>query len=148
MYCWDSTIEYTNLFLWRRAGGSGAGIVAKDALGNDVKATEWLKTHGANDRNLVQGLKVGQTNLCHMPYTTPCSCRTANLTHGNDVQADATYLIVTENKEIEKYGLNAVCTHLGCVVPWNSVCVSLSNNAVLWQTHICKLCCNSKTKTI
>lgn len=37
------------------------------------------------------------------------------------VQADATYLVVTEKNEIEKYGLNAVCTHLGCVVPWNSV---------------------------
>lgn len=37
------------------------------------------------------------------------------------MQSDATYLIVTENNEIEKYGLNAVCTHLGCVVPWNSV---------------------------
>lgn len=34
-------------------------------------------------------------------------------------QGDATYLIVTEKGEIEKYGLNAVCTHLGCVVPWN-----------------------------
>ncbi|MFM7888970.1 MAG: cytochrome b6-f complex iron-sulfur subunit, partial [Pseudanabaena sp.] len=27
---------------------------------------------------------------------------------------------VTENKEIASYGLNAVCTHLGCVVPWNA----------------------------
>ena len=37
------------------------------------------------------------------------------------LQADATYLIVNENAAIEKYGLNAVCTHLGCVVPWNPV---------------------------
>lgn len=41
-----------------RAGGGGAGITAKDALGNDVKASEWLKSHPAGDRNLVQGLKV------------------------------------------------------------------------------------------
>ena len=34
-------------------------------------------------------------------------------------QGDATYLIVKEDKTIETYGLNAVCTHLGCVVPWN-----------------------------
>lgn len=34
-------------------------------------------------------------------------------------QADATYLIVNTEGSIEKYGLNAVCTHLGCVVPWN-----------------------------
>lgn len=30
------------------------------------------------------------------------------------------YLIVKEDKTIESYGLNAVCTHLGCVVPWSS----------------------------
>jgi cytochrome b6-f complex iron-sulfur subunit len=28
------------------------------------------------------------------------------------------YLIVKEDKTLESYGLNAVCTHLGCVVPW------------------------------
>jgi len=25
---------------------------------------------------------------------------------------------VTNDGDIEKYGINAVCTHLGCVVPW------------------------------
>ena len=24
-----------------------------------------------------------------------------------------------ENSKIEDFGINAVCTHLGCVVPWN-----------------------------
>ena len=33
--------------------------MAKDALGNDVKASAWLKTHAAGDRSLTQGLKVG-----------------------------------------------------------------------------------------
>lgn len=33
--------------------------MAKDALGNDVKATTWLKTHQPGDRSLTQGLKVG-----------------------------------------------------------------------------------------
>jgi hypothetical protein len=37
-----------------------------------------------------------------------------------DTQGDPTYLIVTDG-DIEKYGLNAVCTHLGCVVPWVNV---------------------------
>lgn len=32
--------------------------MAKDALGNDVKESEWVKTHLPNDRSLVQGLKV------------------------------------------------------------------------------------------
>ena len=55
-----------------------------------MKESVWLKTHGPGARELTQGLK-----------------------------GDATYLIVTEENKIEKYGLNAVCTHLGCVVPWN-----------------------------
>jgi cytochrome b6-f complex iron-sulfur subunit len=71
-------------------GGSTGGLVAKDALGDDVTFSGWLATHQPGERKLVQGLK-----------------------------GDATYLIVTEDKTIENYGLNAVCTHLGCVVPWN-----------------------------
>merc|ERR1711988_1291232 len=71
-------------------GGGGGGLVAKDAVGDDVTFKGWLETHGAGERKLVQGLK-----------------------------GDATYLIVTDDKKIESYGLNAVCTHLGCVVPWN-----------------------------
>jgi len=79
----------------RRLGDQFARIVshdanAKDALGNDVVISEWLKTHLVGYRALVQGLK-----------------------------GDATYLIVNDAKEIENYALNAVCTHLGCVVPWN-----------------------------
>lgn len=35
------------------------------------------------------------------------------------LQGDPTYLIVTE-QGIEKYGVNSICTHLGCVVPWNA----------------------------
>lgn len=34
-------------------------------------------------------------------------------------QGDATYLTVTDDKKILDYGIVAVCTHLGCVVPWN-----------------------------
>jgi cytochrome b6-f complex iron-sulfur subunit len=71
-------------------GGGGAGLVAKDALGDDVTFTGWLAKHQAGDRQLVQGLK-----------------------------GDAHYLIVTAENKIEDYALNAVCTHLGCVVPWN-----------------------------
>jgi cytochrome b6-f complex iron-sulfur subunit len=77
-------------FFPKGAGSSAGGLTAKDALGNDVKASAWLATHKKGDRSLTQGLK-----------------------------ADATYLIVNDDGEIEKYGLNAVCTHLGCVVPWN-----------------------------
>ena len=37
---------------------------------------------------------------------------------GQGLKGDVTYLIVKEDKTINDYGLNAVCTHLGCIVPW------------------------------
>lgn len=78
-------------FLPPSSGGTGGGLTAKDALGNDIKASEFLATHNAGDRVLAQGFK-----------------------------GDPTYLIVTGEAAIADYGLNAVCTHLGCVVPWNA----------------------------
>ncbi|KAI0527298.1 hypothetical protein KFK09_002897 [Dendrobium nobile] len=33
---------------------------------------------------------------------------------------DPTYLVVEADRSLATYGINAVCTHLGCVVPWNS----------------------------
>merc|ERR1711871_1787682 len=35
------------------------------------------------------------------------------------LKGDPTYLVVTNENKIEDFGINAVCTHLGCVVPWN-----------------------------
>lgn len=70
--------------------GAGGGVIAKDALGNAIGASEFLNTHNAGDRTLAQGLK-----------------------------GDPTYIVVTEDKQIADYGINAICTHLGCVVPWN-----------------------------
>jgi hypothetical protein len=46
-------------------------------------------------------------------------------------QGDPTYLIVTDN-DIEKFGLNAVCTHLGCVVPWVGVSSRLNSVSPGW----------------
>tara|TARA_Y100001968_G_scaffold309723_1_gene329852 strand:- start:15723 stop:16250 length:528 start_codon:yes stop_codon:yes gene_type:complete len=74
-----------------RAGGGGGGSSAKDELGNPVTASGWLSNHAAGDRSLVQGLK-----------------------------GDPTYLIVEGPEAITDYGINAICTHLGCVVPWNN----------------------------
>mmetsp|Transcript_12413 Transcript_12413/g.37871 ORF Transcript_12413/g.37871 Transcript_12413/m.37871 type:complete len:207 (+) Transcript_12413:79-699(+) len=72
-------------------GGAGGGTVAKDALGNNVVKSKWIQANGKGSRKLVQGLK-----------------------------GDATYLLVNEEgTDLEGYGVNAVCTHLGCVVPWN-----------------------------
>lgn len=86
-------VPFASFFVPKSAGGGkgDGGLVAKDALGNDVKKSEYLSSHLANSRELVQGLR-----------------------------GDATYLIVNEDKsDLEFYALNAVCTHLGCVVPWN-----------------------------
>ncbi|MBD2743038.1 cytochrome b6-f complex iron-sulfur subunit [Coleofasciculus sp. FACHB-1120] len=73
------------------SGGTGGGLTAKDAIGNDVIVSDFLANHNPGDRTLVQGFR-----------------------------GDPTYIVVTEEKTIDNYGLNAVCTHLGCVVPWNS----------------------------
>lgn len=77
-------------FVPPKAGNLGEGVIAKDALGKDLKKTEYLSSHYPGSRELVQGLK-----------------------------GDATWLIVTNDRDLEYYALNAVCTHLGCVVPWN-----------------------------
>lgn len=35
-------------------------------------------------------------------------------------QGDPTYLVIEKDRTLAPYGINAVCTHLGCVVPWNA----------------------------
>lgn len=78
-------------FIPPASGGAGGGVVAKDALGNDVVASEFLANHKPGERALAQGLK-----------------------------GDPTYIVVNGDNAIQDYGINAICTHLGCVVPWNS----------------------------
>lgn len=69
--------------------GGGGAIKVGDITGASVSLKKWLSGHKPNDRELVQGLK-----------------------------GDAYYIITTEDG-IKDFALNAVCTHLGCVVPWN-----------------------------
>ncbi len=78
-------------FIPPSSGGTGGGVTAKDALGNDIVASEFLASHAPGERVLAQGLK-----------------------------GDPTYIVVESADAIADYGLNAVCTHLGCVVPWNA----------------------------
>ncbi|MGB3298363.1 MAG: cytochrome b6-f complex iron-sulfur subunit [Phormidesmis sp.] len=72
------------------SGGGGGGVTAKDALGDNVNVTAFLAEHKPGDRVLVQGLK-----------------------------GDPTYLVVQEEGGLQDYGISSICTHLGCVVPWN-----------------------------
>ena len=53
--------------------------------------------------------------------------RAARLLWSISMGADIGFLVhaVKADNTIEKYGLNAVCTHLGCVVPWVGVSPSL-----------------------
>lgn len=127
------------------AGGGGGGQAAKDALGNDVKSAEWLKTHQPGDHSLSQGLRVRRRCMsCHtlsgqlvhgggagdairlhqgcVPCTGSLACLPGCWCY---LQGDPTYLIVTKEGKIEDFGLNAVCTHLGCVVPWVGVSTCL-----------------------
>ncbi|MCT7950978.1 cytochrome b6-f complex iron-sulfur subunit [Ancylothrix sp. C2] len=78
-------------FIPPSSGGSGGGVTAKDALGNDISLSNFLETHNTGERVLAQGLK-----------------------------GDPTYIVVESSSAIANYGINAVCTHLGCVVPWNA----------------------------
>ncbi|MGK7951578.1 MAG: cytochrome b6-f complex iron-sulfur subunit [Xenococcaceae cyanobacterium] len=78
-------------FIPASSGGAGGGVTAKDALGNDIIISEYLQEHQAGDRSLAQGLK-----------------------------GDPTYVVIKDDNTLENYGINAVCTHLGCVVPWNA----------------------------
>ncbi|ERT04129.1 cytochrome b6-f complex iron-sulfur subunit 1 [Lyngbya aestuarii BL J] len=81
---------FVKYFIPASSGGGASGVTAKDALGNDVIASEFLANHNPGDRTLAQGLK-----------------------------GDPTYLVVENDSTLADYGINAVCTHLGCVVPWN-----------------------------
>ncbi|GAC1461490.1 MAG: cytochrome b6-f complex iron-sulfur subunit [Chamaesiphon sp.] len=90
-----------NYFIPPSTGGTGGGVTAKDELGNDIVVSKFLDSHTEGDRVLAQGLK-----------------------------GDPTYMVVEDNKAIANYGINAVCTHLGCVVPWN-----ISENKFMCPCH-------------
>ena len=88
--CGPLLFGYLNFFYPIQSSNNEGGILCKDREGNDVLLNSWLKDNPPPSRNLVQG-----------------------------INGDPYYLISTSDTSIEKYGLNAICTHLGCVVPWN-----------------------------
>mmetsp|Transcript_104740 Transcript_104740/g.272577 ORF Transcript_104740/g.272577 Transcript_104740/m.272577 type:complete len:226 (+) Transcript_104740:64-741(+) len=70
-------------------GGGAGGVPAGDVDGNPITLATWMKTHKEGDRELVQGLK-GEP-----------------------------FYLITKGDSIKDFAIGAVCTHLGCVVPWN-----------------------------
>ena len=50
-------VPYIAFFFPPGAGGGSGGVPAKDALGNDILAKEYLSAKPAGDRSLAQGLK-------------------------------------------------------------------------------------------
>jgi cytochrome b6-f complex iron-sulfur subunit len=71
-------VPYIAFFVPPGSGSGAGGTSAKDALGNDIYAQPYLALKPAGDRSLAEGLK-----------------------------GDATYLIVKDDKTLEKFGLNA-----------------------------------------
>lgn len=71
-------VPYLAFFVPPRAGGGTGITTAKDAVGNEVMAKEYLASKKPGDHSLVQGLK-----------------------------GDATYLIIKEDGSFEDFGLNA-----------------------------------------
>ncbi|CAN0258196.1 unnamed protein product [Ectocarpus sp. 4 AP-2014] len=82
-------VPYLSFFVPPSERGGGSRVTAKDSEGNEVTVKSWLATHTVGSRDLAEGIK-----------------------------GDATYLMVTEDNKIQDYGIVAVCTHLGCLVPW------------------------------
>ncbi len=81
---------FVSYFIPPSSGSAGSGVIAKDAKSSPISVDELLASHAGTDRVLAQGLK-----------------------------GDPTYIVINEGS-IASFGLNAICTHLGCVVPWNA----------------------------
>lgn len=71
--------------------GAGGAILAKDALGNPIPASQIL-AEPAGTRALVAGLG-----------------------------GEPTYLIVQDDAALDRMGIVDNCTHLGCTFPWNPI---------------------------
>ena len=89
--CGPLLYGYLSFFMPQKNDDSSDGLIAQDRNGNDININEWLKEHPYPSRALAQGLR-----------------------------GDPYYLITANDNNLEKFSINAICTHLGCVVPWNA----------------------------
>jgi cytochrome b6-f complex iron-sulfur subunit len=77
------------------AGAGGrTGVTARDALGKEIRASALLASVAPGARIISQGLSI--------------------------MGGDPTYIVITDAKQVGEYGINAVCTHLDCVVPYDA----------------------------
>jgi cytochrome b6-f complex iron-sulfur subunit len=74
--------------------GAAAGVIASNVKGEPILVDKLMATAQGGIPILTQGLEVSGGN--------------------------PTYIVVDEQKEIAHYGINAICTHMGCVVPWDA----------------------------
>lgn len=103
-------------YWFNRSGGAGGGQVAKDALGNDVMASkQW--TWWQNPYSRLEGTRFSFHIIVCAPYMSCWFPR--------DVWCEKTGR--SDLPGCRKWqntgnlcGINAVCTYLGCVVPWNA----------------------------
>lgn len=79
--CCMAILQLTQCQCASSPGAGTGGLVAKDALGNDVKASEWLATHKKGDRSLTQGLKVGVLRNCGLDLLAACLPLDAQMRH-------------------------------------------------------------------
>lgn len=77
----------------------------------------WRETRCANASVLVFAALRGVSTGDWLTRSAPLSLSLLDARFTE--QGDATYIVVKDDGSIENYGINAVCTHLGCVVPWN-----------------------------
>ena len=83
---------YLSFFMPIIDKNSNNGMIAMDKNSVNINNNVWLKEHYSGKRELVQG-----------------------------INGDPYYLLINvDTNKLETYTLNAICTHLGCVVPWNS----------------------------
>ncbi|GJU90015.1 DEAD-box ATP-dependent RNA helicase 31-like protein [Tanacetum coccineum] len=67
----------------------------------------------------VKVLTLSANDLCGTSVEILQKVRKTGILHYPSSTGDPTYLVVENDRTLATYGINAVCTHLGCVVPWN-----------------------------
>lgn len=65
-------VPYIAFFVPPGSGNSAGGVVAHDAIGNDVTVESWIATHAVGSRELAEGIKVRRFSIqyVHKSFST------------------------------------------------------------------------------